>query len=168
MTSQPTNGAGKPSRTPAAASRNKPGKPQLLTVPAIGVKAPVDAVGMQGDAQAVPESFSRTGWWRDGVIPGRPGNAVITGHTWSRGDGVFDQLSKLRRGDVIRLRTTNGSLLTYRVRSVGMVPLDQFGSVAADIYRPSGPSGLVLMTCGDWDGSDYNATRVVQADLVVS
>lgn len=177
----PTPSGNKPSAEPSKASQTakrpdrtkpvvpptkiKPGKPARILIPTIGVNAPVDQVGTTGNAQAVPESFSRVGWWRDGVVPGSSGNAVLTGHTWSSGDGVFDRLSELDQGDVIKLRLIDGNSLAYRIRSVGEVPLNKFSSVAADIYRQTGPSGLVLMTCGDWDGSDYNSTRVVYAEL---
>lgn len=138
--------------------------PVRVVIRSLGVNAPIESVGIVDGAQDVPESFSRVGWWKDGQRPGQPGNTVITGHTWSKGDGVFDQLPKLGTGDVIELKTEKG-LRTYRVRSVGSVSLDRFEAAAGEIYRSKGSSGLVLMTCGDWDGSAYNATTVVYAEL---
>lgn len=109
--------------------------------------------------------MDRVGWYRDGSLPGQPGNAVITGHTWSKGDGVFDRLPQLKEGALITLTTAKGSI-TYRVSSVGSVDLADFGTYAPDIYRTTGPSGLVLMTCGDWNGSSYEATTVVYAEQI--
>ena len=109
--------------------------------------------------------MDRVGWYREGSMPGQPGNAVVTGHTWSKGDGVFDRLSQLREGAIVTLSTTQGEA-TFRVTSVGNIDLVDFGTYAADIYRTAGPSGLVLMTCGDWNGSSYEATTVVYAQLV--
>lgn len=54
---------------------------------------------------------------------------------------------------------------TYIVRSVGSVPLDQYTSAYPQIYRDSGSPGIVLQTCGDFDGTKYNATTVVFAVL---
>lgn len=126
----------------------------------------VESVGMLSDkTQGVPSSMQRVGWYRDGSMPGQPGNAVLTGHTWSQGDGVFDRLPQLKKGASITLETTKGDRV-YRVASVGSVDLSEFGSYAPDIYRTAGKSGLVLMTCGDWDGSVYTATTVVYAELV--
>jgi LPXTG-site transpeptidase (sortase) family protein len=161
----------KDAHTPSASpgkSTPQAGKPRRLIISAIGVNAPVETVGMHDGAQEVPSSFSSTGWWRDGVMPGNArGNAVITGHTWSQGEGVFDLLPKLRRADTIKLRTTKG-MLVFRVSTVTQVPVGKFADVAARVYRPSGAPGLVLLTCGDFDtfSRTYGATTIVFAELL--
>jgi len=156
----------KPSKSSPTAESATPGIPQRLAIPSIGVKAPIDQVGVLPDnTQEVPDSMDRVGWYHEGSMPGQPGNAVITGHTWSKGDGVFDRLPQLRESALITLTTEQGNI-TYRVSSVGSVALADFGKYASDIYRTTGPSGLVLMTCGDWNGSTYEATTVVYAEPV--
>lgn len=143
-----------------------PGIPQQLAIPSIGVKAPVEQVGTLPDnTQEVPDSMDQVGWYRDGSMPGEPGNAVITGHTCSTCDGVFDRLPQLKEGALVTLKTVKGSI-AFRVSSVGSVDVADFGKHADDIYRTVGPSGLVLMTCGDWNGSTYEATTVVYAEQV--
>lgn len=135
-------------------------------IPSTGVKAPVEQVGMLPDnTQEVPDSMDNVGWYRDGSKPGEPGNAVITGHTCSTCDGVFDRLPQLKEGALITLKAAKGSIV-YRVSSVGSVEIADFGKYADDIYRTDGPPGLVLMTCGDWNGSTYEATTVVYAEQV--
>jgi LPXTG-site transpeptidase (sortase) family protein len=135
-------------------------------IPSIDVKATVEQVGQLPDhTQEVPGSMDRVGWYRDGSMPGQPGNAVITGHTCSMCDGVFDRLPRLKEGAFIKLTTAKG-IITYRVSSVGSVDLADFGKYDDTIYSIKGPSGLVLMTCGDWNGSTYEATTVVYAELV--
>lgn len=146
------------------------GIPKQIIIPSIGVNAPVDAVGTEADgSQAVPESFNRTGWFKLGAKPGNGGNAVIVGHTWSKGDGVFDKLPRLGNGASITLATSAGSL-TYRVTSVGSVTPAQFAKLAPDVYRTSGPSGLVLMTCGDFQPQTgvYQKTTIVYAQLATN
>lgn len=145
-----------------------PGIPLQLSIPSISVKAPVEKVGTLPDnTQEVPDSMHRVGWYRDGSMPGQPGNAVITGHTWSKGDGIFDRLPQLKENAVITLSTSKGALV-YRVVSVGSLEPPEFRERASDIYRTEGPAGLVLMTCGDWESSTqtYEATTVVYAELV--
>lgn len=132
----------------------------------IDVKAKVLALGTLPDgSQGLPDNFTDVSWWRDGQEPGQPGNAVFAGHTYSKGDGVFDRLPQLRPGDHVVVVTRYGRQ-TYRVKSVGSVPFAKYGSFASQITRHTGKSGLVLQTCGDWDGSEYHATTVVFATLL--
>lgn len=140
------------------------GKPLRLLIPAINVKASVDSLGTLPDgSQQVPENFTDVSWWKDGQLPGAPGNAVFAGHTYSKGDGVFDRLPKLKKGDVITVVTAKGKQ-HFRVSSVGSVPLSKYHKVAPKITRATGKSGIVLQTCGDWNGSSYDATTVVYAE----
>lgn len=149
-----------------AVAHIRPGVPERLVIERIGVNAPVDSGGVLSDGtQEVPDDMNRTSWYSGGSKPGQPGNAVIVGHTWSTGDGVFDKLARLTVLSRIRLLTSAGER-TYRVRSVGSIPLAEFPDQAAAIYRTTGKSGLVLMTCGDWNGSSYDATTVVYAELI--
>ena len=144
------------------------GVPTRLVITSIGVDAGVVPVGTTAaGAQEVPGSIDATGWWRDGRQPGQSGNAVIVGHTASRADGVFDNLSKLGRDDTIKVRGESGTL-TYAVAAEREVRVEDFATVADDIYRTTGPSGLVLMTCGDWNGTRFETTVIVYAKAVSS
>ena len=141
------------------------GPPRRLEIPRLEVDAPVLALGKADDgSQEVPTSLDATGWWRHGSEPGEAGNTVIVGHTASKADGVFDDLGTLRRGDRITVRARGGDL-DYSVTGIEEVPVEDFDSVSDSIYRETGPSGLVLMTCGDWNGSDYDTTVTVRAEL---
>lgn len=143
-------------------------KPEALTIEAIRVKAPVVEVGTTaGGAQDVPRSIDDAGWWRDGVEPGRRGNAVIVGHTASRADGVFDNLGTLHRGDTISVRSTHGTL-KFTVTRLQDVKLADFPKVSPRVYRLGGAPGLVLMTCGDFNGKTYDSTTIVFATLARS
>ena len=64
-----------------------------LWVPAIGVNAGIVPVGVTRSGQlAIGRSVRDVYRWRDGVLPGQSGSAVLAGHTWSKGRGVFDRL----------------------------------------------------------------------------
>lgn len=139
------------------------GEPTNLRIPAIDVDAGVVPVGTTADnAQEVPASLTLTGWWRDGVKPGDPGNAVIVGHTASADDGVFDELVDVKPGDEVVVTGQDGRV-TFRVDEVKSVPVTDFAQIADEVYRGFGPTGLVLMTCGDWNGELFETTVVVSA-----
>lgn len=148
-----------PTRAPVASQ----GPPEGLEIPGLGVDAKVLALGKAADgSQAVPKTLNDTAWWRHGSKPGEGGNTVIVGHTASRRAAVFDELGTLRRGDRIIVRARLGRI-AYTVSEISEVPVEDFASVSDSIYRETGPSGLVLMTCGDFDGREYDTTVIVRA-----
>lgn len=152
------------SATPSPIASPKPGDPSRLRIPAIEVDAPVMAVGTTKDnAQQVPTSLDVTGWWRDGARPGEPGNAVVVGHTASADAGVFDPLVDVEEGDDIVV-DSEGEEYAFTVTKIATVPVENFGDVAGEVYRKTGRSGLVLMTCGDWNGKDFETTVIVTAE----
>lgn len=162
---KPTPSTSAPRTTPTAPPRDV-GKPERLTIATLEVKAPIKPVGTtKGGAQEVPKSIDDTGWWRDGVLPGKAGNAVIVGHTASSADGVFDDLGKLDRGDSIAVKSAKGNL-RFAVTRVTSVKVEEFAKIAPRVYRIGGRSGLVLLTCGDWNGKAFESTSIVFANLV--
>lgn len=139
--------------------------PKRLKIRELGVDAEVLALGKAADgSQEVPTSLAATSWWRDGAKPGESGNTVIVGHTASRTKGVFDELGTLRRGDRVTVKAADGSV-DYTVTESSKVKVAKFSTVSDSIYSESGPSGLVLMTCGDWNGRDFDTTVIVRAEL---
>lgn len=139
------------------------GEPTRLQIEALDVDAPVQPVGTTPEnAQEVPAALDETGWWRDGAVPGAPGNAVIVGHTASADDGVFDPLVDIEQGDEVLVTGAEGTA-AFTVERVDVVPVADFADVAADVYRSDGASGLVLMTCGDWNGNEFETTVIVHA-----
>ena len=153
---------------PVPAAAVSVGVPRSLDIEAIGVAAPILAVGINADgSQEVPTSVHEVGWWESGAEPAAAGNGVLVGHTYSRGDGVFDDLGDLREGDTI---TVTGSARTadFVVEKTAVVPVEDFADVADDIYQTTGEPRLVVMTCGDYDGDSYRATVIVYARLFES
>lgn len=147
---------------PPTAARNS-GTPQRLVIDALDVDAPVEPVGITPEGgQQVPHFVDTTGWWKDGTVPGDTGSAVVVGHTASAADGVFDRLSELAAGDEIRVVGTHGTV-TFVVEETVAVSPERFRRMAAALYRSDGPSSLVLMTCGDWNGEEFESTVVVRA-----
>lgn len=159
-----TPGSTTPDREPSATVST--GVPKSLDIDSIGVSAPIIPVGLNADgSQEVPKSVDDIGWWKNGSEPAEAGNAVFVGHTFSRGDGVFDNLDELRKGETITVKGSTGTA-DFVVENTKTVPVQEFGDIADEIYRTSGESELVLMTCGDFDGKDYGSTVIVQSHLV--
>lgn len=131
-------------RPAEAHERPSAAAPGRLSVPAIGVDAGIVAVGVTRSGQlAVGDSVRDVYRWRDGVRPGQPGSAVLAGHTWSKGAGVFDRLGTLRAGDRVLVGTSRFEVTRVR-RVTRMSP-----SAVARLFSDRGRARLVLITCGD-------------------
>lgn len=103
--------------------------PDLLLIPAIGVRAKVQTVGLvaNGDGEmAVPNNFTDVGWYGLGTLPGQSGSAVIVGHRNGKGvpEAVFFDLDKLIEGDRITVSDRFGKLLIFTVVSVKVYDFD--------------------------------------------
>lgn len=71
------------------------------------------------------------------ALPGEPGNAAFAGHR----DTFFYPLKSIRKDDVIRIQTLDGTF-TYRVDSVSIVAPD-----ATEVLKPTATPTLTLVTC---------------------
>ncbi|MBL0746909.1 class F sortase [Nocardioides baculatus] len=130
-----------------------------LSIPAIGVSAAIIPVGVTRRGElAIGRSARDVYRWRDGVVPGQEGSAVLAGHTWSKGPGVFDRLGRLEVGD--RVVVGRNRFEVTRVRRVR----DMSRNAVAALFSDRGPSRLVLITCGDRN----NTTGVYRSRILVS
>ena len=142
--------------------------PYVLRIPQIGVDAHV--VPIKSNEERIlepPPNPSVVGWWSDGAAPGAAqGSAVLVGHTVRHTDGgVFDELGYLSRGDAIELEGPH-STLTYRVESVHVLSIGDFARKAPQIFKQTGAGRLVLITCGDFDGTVWRSNIVISAEPV--
>lgn len=138
-----------------------PARPVAVVVPALGVDAALDPIGLQDGSLTPPADPTRVGWW--GARPGSPnGTAVLTGHTVHAGGGAFDELEDLRAGDEVSVRAA-GSTLPYQVRSVRVLTREQLARRSSGLFDQSGSPRLALVTCEDWDGQAYRSNVVVVA-----
>ncbi|KKU89970.1 MAG: hypothetical protein UY20_C0003G0009 [Candidatus Yanofskybacteria bacterium GW2011_GWA1_48_10] len=127
-----------------------------LSVPKIGIKAPVLQVKSTNDSEIFAALKNGVVLFPGSVNPGQPGAAVIIGHSssdlpWTKYSAVFSLLDKLAVNDLVYI-TVNGKQYTYRVR--------EFKKGTARQIAESGLTGdLILSTC--WPvGSDQNRIAV--------
>ncbi|WP_309648593.1 class F sortase [Nocardioides sp.] len=144
----------------------KPGAPRTLRIPALDVEAPVVPVKAPGGTLTPPSDPQQLGWWADGARPGeRQGSVLVAGHTVHNGGGALDDLEQLEVGDPVTVATqgANAADLAYVVTSVRIYGKGQLARHAATIFAQDVPGRLVVVTCEDWNGSDYLSNVVVVA-----
>jgi LPXTG-site transpeptidase (sortase) family protein len=124
--------------------------PTRLQIPAIGVDAPVEAVGVDDEGEmAIPEKVQQIGWYRYGAAPGDAGGSVVmSGHVDSavQGLGAFAHLSDVAAGDTVTVSDAVGHQLKYRV--VGKEAFDKKSVPLSDLFSRKGTARLTLITCG--------------------
>jgi len=139
--------------------------PARLKIPAIGVDAAVEYMGLTADgAMDTPKVPENVGWYKLGQRPGEIGSAVITGHFgWKNGKAAaFDNLKSLQPGDTLFIEDDKGVSTTFVVRE-----LKTYGKNdnSAPVFGSSdGKSHLNLITCeGTWDSvsKSYSKRLVV-------
>ena len=142
--------------------------PVTLGIPRLSVTSRL--VGLRkanNGTLSVPSDPERAGWYSQGAAPGDPGAAVIVGHVDSyRGPGIFARLDRLGRGDLIKVRRADGSLVTFVVQQVRDYPKRAFPT--ALVYGGSGRPSLRLITCGgefDRRSRHYLSNTIVFASL---
>jgi hypothetical protein len=129
-------------------------RPRRIAIPATGVSAPVIPLGRNADGtMQTPAGWEDTGWYEAGSEPGEQGPAVVVGHVDSTsGPAVFYRLGELRRGNLIRIRRADGSVVQFRVEGLERWPKAEFPT--RRVFTKTHVAALRLVTCsGDFDPS---------------
>lgn len=152
--------------TPAdAASPLSPSAPVTIEIPAIGVRAPIMALGLNSDGTVqVPPigNHNLAGWYDGSVTPGQGGSSVILGHVDNyAGPSVFYDIKDLVQGDAIDVVRANGTVAAFTVDGVQAVPKTLFPTAA--VYGNVPYAALRLITCG----GPFEASSGHYADNVV-
>ncbi len=139
--------------------------PTRISIPALGVDSAIDPVGVEPNGEMeIPEDIRRIGWFKPGMIPGRNGTAVLSGHVDSRtqGRGAFYRLRELGVDDTVTITHDDGEQRTWRV--VARTSYGKDALPVEDIFVRSGEPRLALITC---DGSFDASTRSYLDNVVV-
>jgi len=123
-------------------------RPRHIDIRAIGISASVVSLGLGADAtMETPRKWGDTGWYEPASEPGERGPAVIAGHVDSTsGPAVFYRLRELRRGNLIRIRRADGSVVRFRVEGLERWPKATFPT--RRVFGTTPVSTLRLVTCG--------------------
>ena len=138
------------------------GEPVAVRVPALGIKARLQPLGLDRRGRLRPPAYGRAGWYAAGPEPGEPGAAVIAGHLDSvTGPDVFATLARAGRGHRVFVDHLDGTVSGFRVVRAARFPQREFPThrVYADARRPV----LRLITCG----GDYDTAAGRYLDNVV-
>jgi LPXTG-site transpeptidase (sortase) family protein len=144
----------------------KYGLPLRLIIPKINVDANILYMGLTptGDMD-VPADLVNVGWYKFGPHPGDKGSAVIAGHLEGVKDlGVFIDLDKLQKGDILSTLDDKGVTTTFAVRELKTYPQKDRPS---EIFHSEDGAHLNLITCtGIWNNTTkrYSQRLVVFAD----
>lgn len=144
------------------------GTPDRLVIPSVGIDAPVVPIETSSDGVLTPPADVDTaGWWQRSAEPGsRKGQVLVTGHTVHDGDGSMDAMDGMEAGELVRLRSGH-KLALYRATAVGVYSRAEVAEQATKLFGQSrGQGRLVLVTCTDWNGEDYESNIIVFADPV--
>jgi hypothetical protein len=142
-----------------------------MSIPAIGVDAPVETIGLDhrgtldpsGKAPlAAPGDQRKVGWYADGPKPGSGTGTVLTnGHTYRDGSAVFHQdfPDRIQVGQEVDLVLDNGSTCRYRITTVwpDVDAASGYPQLVTEhgLYNQTGPERLFLETCsGPWLASE--------------
>ncbi|MDT0451647.1 sortase domain-containing protein [Streptomyces hesseae] len=140
----PGGGTGKVIGGPAQAE-----EPSRVAIPSLGVDSPLMRLG-RGDDGAVrvppPEKGRVAGWYRGSARPGTRGAAVIIGHDATLdGKAVFQDLHRIKEGDVIDVERGDGKILHFTVTGTEKVTESAFPT--RKVYGETREKALRLVTC---------------------
>ena len=144
------------------------GAPDRVVLPAVGINAPVVPIETSTDGVLTPPADVDTaGWWQRSAEPGaRKGQVLVTGHTVQDGGGSMDPMGRVQAGDMVRLRSGDRTAI-YRATDVAVLSRAEVAANARKLFGQDGGHGrLVLVTCTDWNGDDYESNIIVFADPV--
>jgi len=138
--------------------------PMKLSMPSLGVEAPIVPVGKDADgAMAAPTDPDTVAWYELGPGMGVAGNVVLAGHVnWAGRLRTFGNLHELEPGDAILVIDEKDHGYQYVVQSSQWVRAE--GAPVEEIFANSDQPTLTLITCG---GEYVAATREYLDRLIV-
>lgn len=155
------------SPSPSASPEFDPGKPpERLVVESIDLDAPLRPIEVDPEGVLTPPSdVTEVGWWQRSAHPGAPqGQTIVTGHAVNSGDGVMDDLGKVRKDEVVKVHD-DGDVFDYSVTEVRTLTREQVAKQAESLFmQDRGDGRLVLITCEDWVDGDYTSNTIVFAE----
>lgn len=170
----PAGAVVEPAASEAGETPSVPSGPLVdrLTIPVLGVDAPVIVLGLDADRMMQsPDDPFQIAWYDFTSLPGQGSNAVFAGHFDFRdvGPAVFWNLGTLNAGDVINVHRADGVTFEYQVKSIETY--DEASAPVGPIVESTAVESITLITCaGTFDPTSalYDQRLVVRAELIPS
>lgn len=143
----------------------RPGLPLRLKIPSLGIDATIEHLGLAANGEMdTTKGPDDVAWYKPGQRPGDIGAAVIAGHFgWKNNiPAVFDNLSKLQKGDMVSVEDEKGATITFIVRQ--QQTYNQDSDAGSVFVSGDGKAHLNLITC---EGTWSNVTKSYSNRLVV-
>lgn len=165
--------------TPAVPHRPSAGvvlpasEPVALEIPAIGVDADIQALGLNADGTievpAPGPDYDVPAWYDLSPTPGSLGPSIISGHvdSVSTGPSVFFDLDDLEPGDTVLVTREDGLVARFAVEAVRRYHKDDFPTKL--VYGDTDHAALRLITCGgafDRSSNRYVDNVIAFASLI--
>ncbi|MGW4062673.1 class F sortase [Amycolatopsis sp. NPDC004747] len=157
-----------PSSPPASSPPSPPPqRPGTVRLPGGGTATLVRKDLGPGGELPVPTDLGQATWW-GASLDAAGGASVFAGHVnWRGATGPFAELWTARIGTEVTIVDSAGKTWRFRISQLVTVHKSDLPARADNLFGPSGPHRVVLVTCGGrWvGGSDgYEENRVVIAD----
>jgi len=144
--------------TPTLTAYQAAGVPVRLEVPALGIDAVVEKVGLDAEGKVdVPKISANVAWFDQSALPGDIGKtSVISGHLDDPyGPAVFYRLRELVPGDQLAITYSNGERFVFEVEGKERYEFDNVPS--QKIFGVTSLPKLNLITCdGAWNAGQAN------------
>lgn len=156
-------------RPPAdcSSSKTKAKKPERIKIESININGCIVQIGIdQHGAVAVPGNIYLAGWYTNSALPGQAGLSIIDGHIRGRykDDAIFQNLHKVKTGDIITIAMRDGQQLRYKAYSNQSIPVGDATKVLFTKDKNIAYQ-LNLITCG---GAFNNKTNTYEKRVIVS
>ena len=128
--------------------------PVAIRIPDHGVANAVIPVGVDAGTGelTVPLDPGQVGWYQFGSTPGDAGSAVLAGHVdWKGQPGAFIDLDRVAPGERIEIDLGDSTTRAFMVVETHLIAKTE---LPRELFERTGPSKLVLITCGgEYDSS---------------
>jgi hypothetical protein len=135
-------------RSARPAVERRTGAAGTLSIPSLGIEAPLGRAGVAAGSMQIPADVHRVGWLDESArTTDLIGMTVIAGHVSDDSDspGALWNLRKAVRGTIVRVVDRSGAVHRYRV--TGRLYRDRTGALPASLFRTTGAHELALVTC---------------------
>lgn len=143
--------------------------PNLVVAPSVGLHAPLVSMGLddRGDIAISSDAGEATLFTESVPLGSLEGSTLIAGHVTYPDSGAYAPMSQivaLRPGDLVITLDAAGHRTDWRVTRAEVVARD---GLRAEMWAPTGPRQLVLITCAGETGQVDEGT-VFTDNLVVT